>query len=319
MMPHIDIAEASRAAHPPTMTSSALDSAFFAAPKFIVPGYIAQGASVLAGAPKIGKSWLALAIAHAVASGGQVLGQDLCDHGDVLALCLEDTPRRLQGRLRAIRQGAPPSDQLHLATSWPMLDEGGLDAIKAWLDDHDRARLVLIDTWQKVKPKTLRDATAYEADYRAVSGIKALADDRGIGVLLVHHRRKAEASDVLDTVSGSTGFTGALDGVLILKRDRAAADAVLFTTGRDLEEREDALSFDKATGLWNLIGPADDYRRSQEQVAIIRLLNEHGTMTPAAVAEALDKNRATVRWMLAKMATAGTVEKTATGHYRARA
>src|SRR5438876_787246 len=69
---------------------------------WIVPGYIVEGCTILAGAPKIGKSWLLLDIAKAVADGGVCLGSIECDKGDVLYLALEDNRRRLQSRMRKL-------------------------------------------------------------------------------------------------------------------------------------------------------------------------------------------------------------------------
>jgi RecA-family ATPase len=42
-------------------------------PKYIVPGLIGEGIILLAGRPMIGKSWLALDVAIAVATGGECL------------------------------------------------------------------------------------------------------------------------------------------------------------------------------------------------------------------------------------------------------
>jgi len=46
----------------------------FPEPRGAVPGFIAQGVTLLAGRPKMGKSFLALNIALAVGHGGEALG-----------------------------------------------------------------------------------------------------------------------------------------------------------------------------------------------------------------------------------------------------
>ena len=69
-------------------------------PKWAVAGLLPAGFSVLAGKPKLGKSWLGLDIALAVALGGVALGSIHVSQGDVLYLALEDTTRRLQTRIR---------------------------------------------------------------------------------------------------------------------------------------------------------------------------------------------------------------------------
>src|SRR4051794_20023949 len=54
--------------------------------KYVVPGYIAEGCTILAGRPKLGKSWLMLDIGLAVAAGRYCLGETLCQEGAVLYL-----------------------------------------------------------------------------------------------------------------------------------------------------------------------------------------------------------------------------------------
>lgn len=61
--------------------------------RFIVDGLLPQGLHVFAGPPKIGKSWLLLQIALAVASGKSLWGLET-EQGTVLSLCLEDSKSR---------------------------------------------------------------------------------------------------------------------------------------------------------------------------------------------------------------------------------
>ena len=85
--------------------------------------------------------------------------------------------------------------------------------------------------------------------------------------------------DVLDEITGSIGMTGAVDGTLILKRERGQAEASLFVTGRDIErEQQLALSFDATTALWSVIGNAEEVGRTRARQEIIDLLREQGLM-----------------------------------------
>ena len=288
----------------------------FAEPKFVVPDYLTEGLGILAGKPKIGKSWFALGIVNAVAMGSTAIGKIDVQIGDALYLALEDNERRLQKRLKAVLQGCQPSPRLDLVTEWRRLDDGGIDDLRTWLSAHPDARLIVIDTLAKVRGRSDPDAGIYMSDYDAVSGLKALADEFSVAILLIHHLRKSSADDPLDEVSGSTGLTGAVDFVLVLRRDRIRADAVLFVTGRDLEERETALEFDKETGAWTILGDADEYRQSQARVEIIRALTDAGEpMTPAEVAAAIGKKRESVKVTLSRMAKDGEVQPVGTGKY----
>lgn len=289
----------------------------FPEPRWVVKNLITEGLTILGGKPKIGKSWLALGIANAVATGGQALGVLSVDQGDVLVLALEDTQRRLQRRLRAVLQGATPCSRLHFATEWRRLDDGGLDDLRRWLDQHPDTRLVVIDTLAMVRGKAVKDAGVYADDYQAVSGVKALADERVLAILVVHHLRKATADDPLDTVSGSTGLTGAVDAVLVIQRERARADAILHVIGRDIEEAEKALSFDGQTGTWTLVGEAEEFRRSEQQAAIIRAILDAGdSLSPKDLEEVLGKKRGAIKMLLHRMAKEGTLIADGTGKYK---
>ena len=88
--------------------------------KWIVPDILPEGLTLLAGKPKLGKSWLALDIAVAVASGGSVLGRE-CEPGPVLCLALEDNQRRLQRRLQRVAGSTSWPRDLEFHTEWSRL------------------------------------------------------------------------------------------------------------------------------------------------------------------------------------------------------
>ena len=88
--------------------------------RYIVPGYIAEGCTLLAGRPKLGKSWLMLEIALAVAQGDTCLGGILCEQGNVLYLALEDNERRLKDRIgKVLGQANGWPKELQYVTEWP--------------------------------------------------------------------------------------------------------------------------------------------------------------------------------------------------------
>ncbi|MGN9837471.1 AAA family ATPase [Nonomuraea sp. H19] len=115
-------------------TADELMSMTFPETKYAVPGIIAEGLTLPAGPPKVGKSWLSLSTAIAVAAGTKALGSIPVEPGPVLYLALEDTPRRLQSRMAKILHGQPAPAQLTLATSCPTLPTGGAEHIARWLE-----------------------------------------------------------------------------------------------------------------------------------------------------------------------------------------
>src|SRR5262249_15391278 len=150
-----------------------------------------------------------------------------------------------------------------------------------WLAAHPEARLVAIDTLALMRGKPGKDQGVYAADYEAISAFKTVADEFGVPVILVHHRRKEGSTDPLASVRGTQGLTGSADTIIVLNREPKDAHGMLYVRGRDVAEDEIALQFDDATGRWLKLGPASDFRRSEERRAVIRLLADNvDPMTP---------------------------------------
>jgi len=300
-----------------TWTADQLMTAAFPEPRWAVPGLIAEGVTLLAGPPKVGKSWLSLGLGLTVAAGGRALDMIGVQAGPVLYLALEDTPRRLQQRMGVLLQGQPAPSNLTLATGCPPLTQGGDTAIAAWLDTHRNARLVVIDVFAKIRGNSPPGASAYDADYAAVTRVKRLADHYGVAIVLVHHVRKAGSDDFLAEVSGTNGLAGAADTTLVLKRARGQADAVLHATGRDIDETEYALHFHANAGAWQLLdGPVQEHTLGDTRGAILRhLRQQEQPQPPKAVAEAIGMAYDTVKRTCLRMAADGQLTSDTGGRY----
>ncbi|WP_374139805.1 AAA family ATPase [Sphingomonas sp. 32-62-10] len=280
------------------VSARALMTMTFPPIKFIVPGYIVEGLTIFAGAPKLGKSWACLGFGIAVASGGMAFGSIRCEQGAVLYLALEDNPRRLQSRLKQLRLPEMP-EALTLQTEWPSLDGECLHEIETWLDGTPTARLIIIDVFARIKSAIGSKEAQYEADYRSITALQQLAGRHGIAIVLVHHTRKMDAEDPFDAVSGTRGLTGAADSVLVLKRDGVGESAVLYGRGRDLHEIETAMEFDRNTGSWRIRGDASSIAKTPERQDILDLLGRAiDPMTPTQIASALGKERTNISHQL---------------------
>jgi AAA domain len=163
------------------------------------------------------------------------------------------------------------------------LDRGGLDEIEAWAKSVALARLAVIDTFTRVRPARDKNESPYDADYRAMSVLQDFATKLRIAIVVIHHQRKRDSDDPLDTASGSTGLTGAADSVLVLGRD--GQGITLNGRGRDIDDIEVALAFDKTTGRWSILGNAQEVRRSESRASILNVLAKAPEpMTPADIA-----------------------------------
>lgn len=297
-------------------TATDLMSADFPEPRWAVPGLVAEGLNILVGAPKLGKSWLCLGLAVAVASGGQALGKIDVEQGPVLYAALEDPPRRLQNRLNTVLGNDSIPDDLHIVTSLPRLpDLAGF--LSGWLDEHPTARLVIVDVLRKVRPLSDGKGNAYNEDYDTLSYLKTLADRYGVAVIAVHHTRKAlDDSDVFNEVSGSTGLTGAADAILIAKRARNTADAVLHLTGRDVSEHEYGMTWDTDRCMWTLLDePVALATMGSTRRKIVDYLTESEGSTPQEIATATGLNLNTVKSNVRRMVDDDQLDSDGQGRY----
>ena len=233
-----------------TVTAEQLQSAPYAPVPFLVEELLPEGLHILAGAPKIGKSFLVLQMAYQVSMGAPFLGFS-SRQGTVLYLALEDTYERLQKRLSQMTDSDSP--RLKLSVISETLEEDLTERLRLFLLHEADTVLIVIDTLQRIRGKT-PDSGSYAADYETVEKLKEISDLYGIALLLVHHTRKEGAEDIFNTISGTNGLMGAADGALILYKDkRTASDAVLEVVGRDQPQLRLHLRFAAAHLCWELL------------------------------------------------------------------
>lgn len=311
-------------------TGDWLDAQVFPPLRYAVPGLIPEGMTLLIGGPKIGKSWLALDCAIAVASDGYVLGHiAVGSPRPVLLLALEDGDRRLQDRIRTLIPSQPIPSRLNYMTriEYPDLVVATIDA---WLETLpiDSDPLVILDTLGKVMPPAMNGETTYQRDYRVAGRLKLICDNRpGMSLVVLHHDRKASSDDFVDGVSGTNGIAGAADTIIVISRPRNESQGLLKVTGRDVVEAEYAVTV--AGGSWSLMGDdlaaaavaartvkatADLGNRSAE---ILRLVNKHPEGVRAGqVAEALgDIDAKEAGTYLGRLFNAGKIRKADRGLY----
>lgn len=218
--------------------------------KQFVEGLIPQGLNTLCGSSKIGKSWLMLWLCLHIADGSPFWGRAVAK-SDVLYLCLEDTYTRIQERLYKLTDSPP--DNLRFALMCGKIGDGLEEQIENFLADYPKTRFIVIDTLQKVRREVIGNMNAYGHDYSELSMLKEIADKHEICILFVHHSRKLEdASDPINNILGSTGISGTVDSIFILKKDkRFSNNAILYVVSRDVEQQELTLRFEDY--VWQLV------------------------------------------------------------------
>lgn len=222
-------------------------------PHTVVENMLCQGLTILAGAPKVGKSWLCLDLCISICNGKSFLGLKTNKCG-CLYLALEDSEYRLQERAKKVLKAgdAIPKDfRLKLLAS--PLNEGLLEELQEELKENPNTKLIIIDTLQKIRGTPNKADTMYGYDYKEMSKIKSFADEHKICIVVIHHLKKGNESDTFDKINGSTGLRGAVDTTIVLEKMKDKKEVVFSIEGRDVESNEKLLLFNKETFKWEVV------------------------------------------------------------------
>lgn len=314
------------------IAGDALLSTAFEKPVFAIDGIVVAGLNLLAGKPKIGKSWWMLQVAIAVAAGGTAFGKYPVAQGDVLYLALEEPPYATQERMVKLMAALGLTDAQRAAMGritffheWPRLGEGGDDKLRLWLTKHPDTRLVIVDTLVKLRARKEHGKGGggmYQDDYDNADPLKAIAQDFKVPLVAAHHKNKKkmgkDTDDILDTITSSTGTTGSADALLILDRPRLEAMGTLTITGRTVREDAFDLEFDPDTNLWTMADPsadADDGPELTDERRQVLVAMGNGLWKPAELVGPLDKPVQSVRNLLNRMRQAKLVDKATDGEW----
>ena len=256
----------------------------------IIDHFLYPGTYLFVGAPKVGKSFMMAQIAYHVSSGTPMWNYSV-RKGTVLYLALEDDYRRLQERLYRMFVTETTPD-LFFSVASKSLNEGLLDQLGKFLNEHPETSVVIIDTLQKVR-EAEGDTYSYARDYDIIAGLKAFADRTGICLILVHHTRKQKSDDNFDRISGTNGLLGAADGAFLMyKNKRSDSEATIEVSGRDQPDKKFMLSRNKETLCWELNGEkSPEYTEPPEPVleAIGGFINADNPSWEGTATELIEK------------------------------
>lgn len=234
----------------PTVSLDELFESVYRSKPAIIENLIYPGTYILAGAPKVGKSFLVAQLAYHIATGQRLWDYEV-KQSTVLYLALEDDHRRLQKRMNRMF-GVDGTANLFFAITAKKLGEGLEDQLEEFINLHPNTRLIIIDTLQKIR-QCNGDSYSYANDYECVGNLKKFADQKEICLLIVHHTRKQQASDKFDMISGTTGILGCADGAFVLQKERRTdSSATLDIVGRDQCDQRLYLIRNQEKLLWDL-------------------------------------------------------------------
>lgn len=273
-----------------------------------------MGLSLLAAKPKAGKSFLALQLCLAVSTGDTFLGEETIS-GDVLYLSLEDNRSRLYSRSLAMGEDDSGESNIDFMTVVPKAGSGLIEALEEWLDAVDDPRLIVIDTMAEILPGPTGRKSEYQHATDVLRPLQRLAAERNVAILLIHHTNKnQEAPDVFDQITGTTGYAGVADTLMVIERVRGDNQATMRITGRDVED--DLIHLERQGVRWARAGtpPPASLRLTPEQQEVLETVAS-GHDKPASVAAAIGKEPGTVSKLMAKLRDKELLARSSYGKY----
>lgn len=242
--------------------------------EFYVDDLITPGLTVIAAPPKAGKSWYALAMQLAIATGRPFHGRDT-KRAKVLYCALEDSQRRIQSRLKKLDPfvTADELERMFFAFKVPRLQVPGADGkIRGkltpsndfltylkhkWIDNG--VKVVIVDVFQRMRSGT-GNRNTYEAEYAEGGRLQSFARNHGICLIVLHHFKKGtQGQDPVERIGGSTGFTGSADTLITIEfEDRNNLRSTFTVTGRDVPMQEFECEFED--GIWSYAGTVEQNR-----------------------------------------------------------
>lgn len=222
-------------------------------PEFFIDSFLAEGATILAGPPKIGKSLIAMDIGFKIALGEDFM-QRHTDTAPVMIYSLEDSWSRLKGRM--IKQGHQCIDPAHspvFRISAPTFYDGLKESIEEFIAKNGKS-LIILDTLQRISPPRIGRVSDYDYYYPFLSEISQIAREGHSSIILIHHTTKAiDENNPFNNILGTTAIQGATDAMVVItrnKKQRQEGKATLHYTGRDALMGEIEIAFNEDNLTW---------------------------------------------------------------------
>ena len=221
--------------------------------QFTINELLPQGLFLFSGSPKVGKSWLALDMGIAVATGGDLWGYE-AEQAGVLYYALEDNFRRINDRINMLDGQNKDMINFRVKLSAPGLHDGLIEEVNNHMKKYPNTRFIILDTFENVRNGGRGSANMYVSDYNDMKTLRKITDSHAITLMLIHHNRKGkDIDDPTNNISGSTGLTGGTDGNWVLeKAKREEIHAKFLIDNRDTDKFYFDLKFEKYK--WTFMG-----------------------------------------------------------------
>lgn len=240
---------------------------------WFVEDLFTTGLSIICGASKIGKSWFVQNLCLSISNGDKFLDKPT-NKQTCWYMALEDDESLSKTRLDKMLKGKPAPKNFYISyTIYPMekLDKDKptlMEYIAENVKRNPEIKLVVIDTFQKVRSSALRGESMYAHDYRDISTLKQLADELNIAIVLIHHTNKMKDRDTdgdpFSKISGTNGIMASADCIFLLSKKRDEQTVDFTFTGRKIRYDTWKLCQNENDMTWRKIGTAEEEARKRK-------------------------------------------------------
>jgi len=278
----------------PFITASALNFMQFERREFLIESLLASNLTLLAGPPKIGKSFLCLSFAKHIIKQGK----------KVYYCSFEDDYSRLHSRLL----------ELDVLCDDLLIHCGRETVLGSTSDEEfnrlqsiaydDQVALVILDTMERILPST-KQKRDYHYYVKVLDKWAKLSLQSNTCILMAHHTRKTDGTPDYhpqNAILGSVGIPATFDTNLIMARDKDGGIA-LHVEGKDVKENTFQLRKSSVEFSWKLTSPADKLGDAQKQV--LEFVERNSGCSQSDIVSKLGKSKPQVSQVVSKLCSEG--------------
>jgi RecA-family ATPase len=267
--------------------------------------WLYEGVTILAGAPKSGKTTLLRQIAEAVGTEEGAIFGSPCEHGRVCFLSLEEGPRLFRRKLQSMGIAPEAASMIDVFFQWPQ-GLAGCDLLHEHIVKVPDTRLVCIDVFAAFRQPVDKVTNQYQSDYDAMTGLSTLGKlHPGLAIAASLHTRKMRSVEAMDDISGTYGLTAAADAFLVLRKQ--GAGGTLHAGGRLWDRDDNDFELSRKNQRWHLNGVSDGLADSERYT--LDVVTKTGGVGPTELAKLLNCTRQAAYQRLDALLSKGKVEK----------
>jgi hypothetical protein len=290
--------------------------------------WLRSAVGVVGGLPKCFKTWFAIELCWATASGEKALGRfEVEQSGPVLVFLAEDDPPAMRARFDAVAKARGteladlPISFIDVATL--LLDDASQLADLRRTIEHHRPRLLVLDPFVRLVRRVDENSAG---EVSAVLGeLRKLQRDFDVAVVLVHHMRKARSAHPGQQLRGSGDFAAWCDSAVYLtRRDEERVVTVEHRSAAPPDPFRLQLVVEPHPHLELTQAPASNVLEQRQdgtglERAILELLALQAPRSTVAIRDVLRVRKSTLVDTLNALAKRGSVVRDADGWALAKA